>query len=231
MSAQQLDLLDALAVVQEADRLAALPPIIHDPAAPRISNHAPDDPHDRRRYVKTSAYNHDGWILVCHDDDALPIEIEHRGMPMVISFGYGFSVHAVEKWGSEFISNTGYRSFAGLHLGGFGPDAVDEIRAVLDAFIDGPRKNGNGLGGKLERWWPHEVQQWQQAISWGLRCDRSEVWTQWGPERHREAWADHDAKIQANLDWMRAHGIDPDDVGPPEFHQGKWPTFSQGALL
>lgn len=63
-------------------------------------------------------------------------------------------------------------------------------------------------------------------MSWSLNYDRAEMWTQWGPERHAEIWAAHDARIAAAEARMRAEGIDPNDVGKPAHHKGRWPRFT-----
>jgi hypothetical protein len=72
---------------------------------------------------------------------------------------------------------------------------------------------------------------WQQSLAFTHDRDRASTWEQWGAERHRELWEKHDREQAEAIARMRADGIDPDDVGPPPYFKGKWPTFSQTALL
>lgn len=173
------------------------------------------------RDVRTRAYGVD-HIMQCREDEPDPIEIEVRGVPCVVKFGFGFSTYAVQKPGSLFWSETGFRSFAvSINWG----DRIDEIPGLIEQYIDAPTKDGNGMGGKLAPWWPRYVNQWREAVSFGLRHDRETMWGQWGPEKQAEHWAAHDARCAAALKRMIAEGIDPSEVGKPKHHKGKWPHF------
>lgn len=154
-----------------------------------------------------------------------PIELSVRGVPCVWANG---GTYAIDAPGSRFWSETGYRSFCGERYG----DPAD-IVAMIERYIDAPAKDGNGCGGRLTRWWPGYVNMWRQSLAFELECarDRSTMWTQWGPEKHAEHWANHDRKLADAIKRMRADGIDPNDVGPPAHFKGKWPCFDQAALL
>lgn len=178
------------------------------------------DPHGRPQ-VRTRAASHDGIITLYHPDTPLPIEVVVRGMPCVISYHGGYATHAIEPAGSPFWSETGYRSMGGMLTD------PDEIVADIERYIDAPAKNGNGCGRKLKRWWPSYILTWHQSVAFELQYgkDRSQMWAQWGPEKHAEHWAKHDAQLAAALEQMRSEGIDPNDVGPPSYFKGKWPRF------
>lgn len=239
MTAHQLSIFDLLpppqpapavlaaSIAAEAERATALaaraPHIVGRPSNFR------DGPTDQRHFVQSRAYGHHGHILLCSYADPLPIEIEVRGMRMVISFGYGFAVHAMDDPGSPFISETGFRSFTGF-TGSALPEDRPHIIAAIERFIDAPAKDGNGLGGKLKPWWPAYALQWRDSLAFALHSDRTDTWAQWGPEKHAQAWADHDARQATRLAAMRRDGINPDDIGPPHHFKGKWPSFAQALL-
>ena len=158
-----------------------------------------------RRKVMTRAYGEE-YELEIYADSPEPFEIEVRGIPCLISYSGGFCTYAVARAGSEFWSGTGFRSF------GLATQDPDKIRAAIEAYIDGPTKDGNGCGGKLTRWWPGWILQWCQNRTRDLEWSREEVWTQWGEEKHAELWASHDAEQLAALERMKAEGIDPNEV-------------------
>lgn len=148
-----------------------------------------------------------------------PFQIEVRGIACTIT--PGFCTYVIDGPGSLFWSETGFRSF------GYGYDIhdADEICAAIERYIKAPAKDGNGCGGKLVRWWPGYIREWQGKVAWSLAYDRADMWAQWGPERNLEIWAAHDAKIIAAEARMWADGIDPNDVGKPAHHKGAWPRF------
>lgn len=174
-----------------------------------------------RREVLTRAYGKAGHAIKIGLDDPDPVEVEIRGIPCLIVWGFGASTYAIQPPGSLFWSDTGYRSMA------TGGASLDDVVALVESYINRPAKK-DGLGGKLERWWPLYVNQWRQSLSFVLRygADRSKLWAQWGPEKHAEVWARWDASQAEALDRMRSEGIDPNDVDPPRWHKGKWPRFS-----
>jgi len=172
-----------------------------------------------RHDVVTRAYGHEYVMQVC-EDAFEPFYLNVRGTECLITDG--FCTYTTEPAGSLFWSETGFRSF------GYRLSDPDEIVSAIEAYIDRPAKDGNGCGGKLVRWWPSYVLMWRQTLSFELRLakgGRDEMWNQWGPERHKEAWREHDDRQATALARMRAKGIDPNLVEPPFFHKGKWPTF------
>ncbi|OAN76731.1 hypothetical protein A8B82_15160 [Sulfitobacter sp. EhC04] len=172
------------------------------------------------RDVETRAYG--GSVLAIEEGQPDPVEIDVDGTPCVIKFGFGWSTYVVNGPGSLFWSETGFRSFA---TGGGSPDEIDQIREAIRRYIAAPPKDGNGMGGKLVPWWPSYINQWRNSLAFELRCPREDTWAQWGPEKHAECWADHDAKQAEAIAQMEADGIDPNDVGPPAHFKGQWPTF------
>jgi hypothetical protein len=172
------------------------------------------------RDVETRAYG--GSVLAIEEGQPDPVEIDVDGTPCVIKFGFGWSTYAVNRPGSLFWSATGFRSFS---VSDGSREDIDTIRQSIRDYIAAPSKNGNGCSGKLVPWWPSYMLQWRQNLSFELRCGRETTWTQWGPEKHAECWAAHDAKLADALAQMEADGIDPNDVGPPAYHNGPWPKF------
>lgn len=174
-----------------------------------------------RRKVMARAYDGEREFTVV-DGQPEPFEIEIRGILCIISYSMGFCTHVIGAPGSPFWSETGFRSF-GLDI-----EEPEAVRAAIERYIDAPTRHGNGCGGKLVRWWPSYVRQWQSDTSWSLTYDRANMWTQWGPEKHAEIWASHDARRAEALARMWAEGIDPNEVGKPQHHKGRWPVFDQG---
>lgn len=160
------------------------------PCRPTHPIHASDD----RPYWKTSAHQWNGEILASKDRPA-PIELTVRGIRTVIAFGMGFATHAVDPPGTDYWSETGYRSFTCC-----AQTDPDTIRAIIEGFIDGPVKNGEGRGGKLAPWWTCAVRQLQQHRGFMSRCDRVT------PEMHERDVAMAEA--------VRAEGYDPEHVAP-----------------
>lgn len=196
-----------------------------DPAPPPIPYVEP-----ATRDVVTRAYGEDTYVMKIREDEPDPVYIEVRGTPCLIKFGFGWATYAVQEPGSLFWSGTGFRSFATS----LDPETdLDRIAAVIERYIDAPKKDGNGCGGKLVRWWPSYIIQWQQSLAFTLEygADRSKLWTQWGAEEHARIWAEKDAEFAAAVARMWAEGIDPNDVGPPARVSKKiraaWPKFEQ----
>ncbi|GAB5434780.1 MAG: hypothetical protein EpisKO_41500 [Epibacterium sp.] len=157
-----------------------------------------------RRKVMTRAYGRD-YELELREDEPEPFEIEVRGIQCLISHSGGFCTYATEGPGALFWSETGFRSF------GRATTDADEIRAMIEQHIDTPTRD-MGCGGKLVKWWPMWVLQWCQNRTRDLEWNRDEVWAQWGPEKHAECWAKHDAEQLAALQRMKTEGIEPDEV-------------------
>lgn len=192
-----------------------------------FSSFAPSPPPaPATRTVLTRAYGRE-YEMEIREDHREPIEIEVRGIKTLIKFGFGWSTYTLDKPGAPFWSETGYRSFSA----GREEHDPDTIKAMIERFIDGPKKDGNGCGGKLTRWWPRYVLQWRGSLAFELELGREDTWAQWGPEKHKECWEDHDRKQAEAIEQMRSVGIDPDDVGPPDHFKGKWPTFAQSELF
>lgn len=184
-----------------------------------------------RRTVLTRAYGAEGHPIEIYEDSPEPFEMEVRGIPCLVVCAFGLSTYAIEKPGSPFWSETGFRSMSTRGLIDGEPPDYEHARAtvtrLVEDYIDRPRKGdgSGGLGGKLTKWWPGYVLDWQHAVRWDYEMDRSKTWDQWGPERHAEIWAKHDRKRDAALARMSAEGIDPNEVGPPERYKGPWPDF------
>ena len=179
-----------------------------------------------RRKVKARAYGgvRDFTVVEGQSD---PFEVEVRGVACTIAYSIGFSTYAVEGHGSLFWSETGFRSF------GKQTEDPDTIRALIEKYIDGPTKEGGGMGGKLVRWWPMYATQWRDGLGFILKYgrDRSQLWAQWGPEKHAEVWAKKEADFVADLHRMEADSIDPNDLGAPSGFEGKWPRFTHASRL
>jgi hypothetical protein len=162
-----------------------------------------------------------GRAIRVHDDDFEPFEVEVRGIQCVIA--PGFCTHAIGPAGSPFWSATGFRSF------GIATDNPGEVAAIIEAYIKRPEKAG-GCGDKLTRWWPSYVLQWRQSLAFEIEIvkerGREGVWSQWGPDRWKECWTGHDAKLAAAVARMQVEGIDPNHVGPPAHFKGKWPKIT-----
>lgn len=179
---------------------------------------------DTRRPFPTRAYGRD-YVMQIREEERDPIEIEVRGVPALITFGYGFSTYTVQPHGSFFWSHTGFRSWAGFH--GAVEAEPETITALIESYIDAPMSK-DGLGGQLERWWPSYALQWRDTTGFILEFgrDRSRLWTQWGPERHSEVWAKKEREFRAGLTQMEADGIDPNDLPPRRGFKGQWPRFT-----
>lgn len=174
-----------------------------------------------KREVVTRAYGKERHIIEIRNHVPDPVEVEIRGIRCLVVFDFGASIYTVDPPGSPFWSCTGFRSMA------TGETSLEGVIAAVEAYIDAPRAK-YGLGGKPEIWWPGYISQWQGDVSWSLSYKRSEVWTQWGPERHAEIWRKHDGRIAEAEARMWAEGIDPNRVGPPRHHKGKnWPTITR----
>ncbi|NPD17576.1 hypothetical protein HOY34_20535 [Xinfangfangia sp. D13-10-4-6] len=175
----------------------------------------------QRRTVATRAYGEDAHLVTIYEDSPDPVEVEIRGIPALIVTAFGASTYTVQKPGTLFWSSTGFRSMAR------GDASVDRVIQLVEQHIDAPKAK-MGLGGKLERWWPGYVRQWQFAEATCGRADRSKPYWGWCAREVGQAaiWADHDARQSAAIAQMLADGIDPNDVGPPPGFKGKWPRFS-----
>lgn len=179
-----------------------------------------------RRPIMTRAYGVD-TILNVGEEDFDPFEIEVRGVTTIIR--HGFCTYTVEKPGSPYWSETGFRSFR------FNTSDPAEITEAIERYIDAPAKDGNGCGGVLTKWWPSYVLHWRQSLGFELTMTKAlkgseNIWDQWGPEKWAEHWASHDAQLAEQFAQMIADGIDPNDVGPTSHFRGKWPRFDMERL-
>ncbi|KPH59175.1 hypothetical protein [Novosphingobium sp. ST904] len=119
--------------------------------------------------------------------------------------------------GDLSFSGTGYRSFqpCSRPITSIAVTTPEEwARGVLEAYIDGPTKDGAGRGGKLERWIPWEAEQWIRA-----RTDRR--LGEAAQEEGRDCWQtrkmpEYDAQEAKALAWMQLRGIDPFALFPDE---------------
>lgn len=181
------------------------------------------DEHGRPR-VQTRAAQWDGLITMYHPETPQPFEVEVRGIRCVIAYHGGFATHAMGEPGGRFWSETGFRSF--------GNPSTDpaEVIADIERFIDAPRKDGNGCGGKLVRWWPWIVRQWQDAVAFDLDYPARNLWLHMGEKESARLWAKRDADRATALAGVLALGLDPNDIGPPVRFKGKWPRFDQLGL-
>ncbi len=167
------------------------------PSSPPL---APYSPPSRREFT-TRAYGRVEPMLIGEGEED-PIEIEVRGIPTLIRFGFGWQTYTVQPPGSLYWSETGFRSFGGPETD---PNAIAEMIA---AHID----HKNGCNGKLTKWWPSYALQWRQNRRFIEKMDRITLWDQWGAEKQVECLANFDARQAAALNQMRAEDIDPEDV-------------------
>lgn len=177
-----------------------------------------------RREIATRAYGKEGYLISVGMDDPDPVEVEIRDIPCLIVWSYGgVSTYTMQPAGSLFWSGTGYRSMSSDPR--CTSVSVADTIALVEDYIDRPIKK-DGLGGKLERWWPLYVDQWRQGLSYHGTAKREGYWGMCASEEDQAArWARFDAEQAEALDRMRAEGIDPNDVGPPRGHKGKWPRI------
>ena len=172
-----------------------------------------------RREVLTRAYGRE-TVLKIDAESPDPVEVEVRGIPCLMVQDYGLSTYALQPPGSLFWSSTGFRSIATRGA------SIEDGIALVEEHIDTPVKK-YGLGGKLERWWPHYITDWLSRVSWQARYDfpGTTMWDQWGPEEQAEAWRAHREKTAALQAQIMAEGYDLNSFEPPKGHTGKWPKF------
>lgn len=181
-----------------------------------------------RRQVAARAYGGETELTVVGDAPD-PIQVEVAGIACTVAFDcdFGFSTYVIDGPGAKFWSETGFRSF--------GVGAVDaaQVSTVIERFIAAPARDGNGMGGRMVRWWPCYALQWRATLAMLLKMNepRAQLWTQWGPERHAEIWARKDRDFAAALARMQAAGIDPNDVGAPHGWRGSWPRVTYTSEL
>jgi hypothetical protein len=149
---------------------------------------------DGRDYWRTRAHQWGGEILA-YEGRPAPLELTVRGIRTVVSFGMGFATHAVDPPGSPYWSETGFRSFTCCPQ-----EDPEAISAIIESYIDGPTKHGNGLAGKLSPWWTNEVRQLQQHRGFMSRCERVT------PEMHEQ-----DCEL---AEQVRRQSFDPEAVAP-----------------
>lgn len=197
---QQLTLLDALC---PPPALPPAPPIVERPS----------------RLVMTRAFGLDHEIAMLVSDRD-PVEMEVRGIPCLVARG---STYTLQPHGSLFWSDTGFRSFC-WPIPDDGPFPEAGVRAAIEQHID----DADGKG-RLVRWWPGYVHRWRDEEAFMLAQDRARLWRELGPERQADLLAQHDARQAEALARMAAHGIDPDEIGAPEYFTGDWPRFGARA--
>lgn len=164
---------------------------------------APPPPPPFERYeVPTRAWSHGGNITIYSDDCPMPFEVTVRGVPCVVSWSSGICTHAILPPGSLFWSDTGFWSF------GWTTTDPAEIVALIEAFIDAPRKDGNGLAGQLVQWVPLSVSMWASEERWRRKADRQLVPTMVADEKRAAYWAERDAAHAEKLAELIAEGLD-----------------------
>lgn len=135
------------------------------------------------------------------------VDMRYDGM-----FGIcGGDAHIIE-WGKPFFSETGYRSFQVCPMDYVIAAGNIDCKTWLERVCMAQLTEGGKKKVKLTRAWPTYALQWRQSRDFAQRHKRDEVWTQWGPEKHAEHWANHDARQAEALALMKAEGIDPDEV-------------------
>lgn len=174
----------------------SLIPLMEPPAPPP----KPYEPPPRREFM-TRAYGED-HVMQIGLDELDPIEVEVRGIPTVIRFGFGWSTYVIQPPGSPYWSETGFRSFGGPELD------PDVIASMIAAHID----SKNGCKGKLTKWWPSYCLQWRQNKAFADKFGRATTWDQWGPEKQAEHWAAFDTRQAAALERMKSEDINPGEV-------------------
>lgn len=158
-----------------------------------------------------------------------------RGMHVVAELGhYGLGMSLDQdrhRPGDPCWSDTGYRSFGSSLCGPrMAASPVEAARALLEAYIDQPRKgHEGGLGGQLKRWIPWAAKPWAERErerakkpddfnrpydpAYRAKCptmtpaeDRAAYWAEWEAET--------DSKAEEALAWMKARGVDPYELFP-----------------
>ncbi|NTG61825.1 hypothetical protein G6L45_16215 [Agrobacterium rhizogenes] len=135
------------------------------------------------------------------------VDMDYDGM-----FGIcGGSAHVID-WEKPFFSETGYRSFQ-VCPNDFVIAAKDiDCKQWLERICTAQLTEGGKKKVKLVRAWPSYALQWRQSRAFVEQYKREELWMQWGPERHAEVWANHDARQADAMAQMIAEGIDPEEV-------------------
>ena len=169
------------------------------------------EPPPRREFM-TRAYGTETPMMIGIDEPD-PIEIEVRGIPTLIRFSSFFSTYAVLPPGSDYWSETGFRSFCSFQAHVEGSLASARLpEAVIVDMIIADIDSKHGCKGKLTKWWPGYCLRWRQEKDFAKRFQRSTTWEQWGPEKQAEHWAEFDTRQAEALARMAAEGIDPEEV-------------------
>lgn len=111
-----------------------------------------------------------------------------------------------------FFSETGFHSFQVCPRDYVIAAGKLDCKGWLERVCTAQLTEGGKKKAKLTRAWPSYALQWRQSREFAESVNRAETWTQWGPEKHAEHWANHDTRQAAALDRMAAEGIDPDEV-------------------
>ncbi|WP_047629782.1 hypothetical protein [Rhizobium sp. WW_1] len=165
------------------------------------------------------------WLFdaMAADDGAIPLfgqkghlELSIAGCRVDFSYAGLFGIcdgdARVIEWDKPFFSETGFRSFQVCpHDHVIAANGLD-CKAWLERVCLGQLTEGGNKKVALTRAWPTYALQWRQSKEFADKYDRADIWTQWGPEKHAEHWANYDARQAAALEQMAAEGIDPDEV-------------------
>lgn len=166
-----------------------------------------------------------GWLLdsMAADEGAMPLFGQKGHLELSIAgcradFAYaglfgicGGDARVIER-DKPFFSETGYRSFQVCpHDHVIAAKGLD-CKAWLERVCLAQLTEGGKKKVTLTRAWPTYALQWRQSKEFAEKYDRADVWAQWGPEKHAEHWASHDARQAAAIEQMAADGIDPDEV-------------------
>ncbi|WP_032998304.1 hypothetical protein [Rhizobium leguminosarum] len=165
------------------------------------------------------------WLMdsMKADDGAAPLfgqkgrfELEIAGCRVDFSYAGMFGICGgdarIIEWDKPFFSETGFRSFQVCPHDYVIAAAKVDCKSWIARVCTGQLTEGGKKKVTLTRAWPTYALQWRQSKEFADKYDRADVWAQWGPEKHAEHWANHDARQATALEQMAADGIDPDEV-------------------
>lgn len=161
---------------------------------------------------------------------------EWRGLSMISETGDGFYLQLDTRKhapGTLCHSSTGYRSMCPLDEPSDALGAPqDYARRALDKFVDGPTKDGMGLGGQLQAYRPWWLDHYREAMRRQRDCDADY-------RREHPAMTKPDARAAY---WAKVDADDAEKIAKAQQKAAEWgldlaelcPDFApprQGALL